>query len=400
MIIKFKDILPNPNRDLKFNPLDPVKVSALEASINSTGFWDNVVVRRCPTQQSKFEQAYGHQRVQAAKNAGLKQADFIVKELSDEDMIKIMALENDDAYRYSILSLLEKVKAVVIGLAEGRVTPFQFKKDVNVSFICYAPSFTPGLVPDSKLLSARYTVVNVAQFLGMISWRKSVNAEGKEVKLPVADNKVIAAMGALRLMQSGHMTEASIRDLNVKKLLEQVRVLESRKEISKEREQQKAQRETEQRKSEAQRAAEAKAEADKAQKELDKIAAHKAKALTEKLEAQRKQDIADAKQRLADAKAKAEAMKAEWDAGEAERKKERVAAERAAVAETARKEGRRASHVKSIVEKVERVLVDDSLYELIRDLKKTTALTPAERKNLKTALQDAGIRFREHASKF
>ena len=71
MIIKFKDILPNPNRDLKFNPLDPVKVSALEASINSTGFWDNVVVRRCPTQPSKFEQAYGHQRVQAAARKGL-----------------------------------------------------------------------------------------------------------------------------------------------------------------------------------------------------------------------------------------------------------------------------------------------------------------------------------------
>jgi membrane protein involved in colicin uptake len=202
------------------------------------------------------------------------------------------------------------------------------------------------------------------------------------------------------LLRSGHLTEAAIKGQTVKNLLNVVREMESRKEISKEREQQKAQRETEQRKSEAQRAAEAKAEADKAQKELDKIAAHKAKALTEKLEAQRLQDIADAKQRLADAKAKAEAMKAEWDAGEAERKKERVAAERAAVAETARKEGRRASHVKSIVEKVERVLVDDSLYELIRDLKKTTALTPAERKNLKTALQDAGVRFREHASKF
>jgi hypothetical protein len=392
VIIKFKDILPNPNRDLKFNPLDPVKVSALEASINSTGFWDNVVVRRCPTQPSKFEQAYGHQRVQAAKNAGLKQADFIVKELSDEDMIKIMALENDDAYRYSILSLLEKVKAVVIGLAEGRVKPFKIGEKTKDSSIIYAPSYTPG-GSSSKLLDHRYTTANVAQFLGMFSVRK-------EDKAVVPDNKVIAALGALRLMQSGHMTESSIRDLKVNRLLEQVRSLEQRKEVSKEREKEKARQEEEKRKSEVQKAAEAKAEAVKRQKELDAIIAkerheyaakQKAIIAAEKEEAQAKADAA---------KALAAEMKAEWDAGEAERKKAKLAAERAAVAETARKEGRRASHVKSIVEKVERVLVDDSLYELLRDLKKTTALTPAERKNLKTALQDAGVRFREHASKF
>ena len=392
MIITFKDILPNPNRDMKFNPLDPAKVDALITSINSTGFWDNVVVRRCPTQPSKFEQAYGHQRLEAARRAGLKKADFIVKELSDEDMIKIMALENDDAYRYSILSLLEKVRAVIIGLAEGRVTPFKIGERTNPSSIFCAPSFAPGISPSPEL-GHRYTIPLVAHFLEMYSVRK-------EDKTIVPHNSVIAAVGALRLLQSGHLTEASVRGQTVKNLLNVVREMESRKEVTKEREKEKARQEEEKRKSEVQKAAEAKAEAVKRQKELDAIIAkerheyaakQKAIIAAEKEEAQAKADAA---------KALAAEMKAEWDAGEAERKKAKLAAERAAVAETARKEGRRASHVKSIVEKVERVLVDDSLYELLRDLKKTTALTPAERKNLKTALQDAGVRFREHASKF
>ena len=253
-----------------------------------------------------------------------------------------------------------------------------------------APSYALGL-PVSNLLT-RYTAGHLAKFLGM----SSTSAEGKVI----ADDKVKAALGALRLMQSGHLSEESVRDLKVKTLLNVVRDLEQRKEVTKDREKEKARQEEERRKSEVQKAAEAKAEAVKRQKELDAIIAkerheyaakQKAIIAAEKEEAQAKADAA---------KALAAEMKAEWDAGEAERKKAKLAAERAAVAETARKEGRRASHVKSIVEKVERVLVDDSLYELLRDLKKTTALTPAERKNLKTALQDAGVRFREHASKF
>jgi ParB/RepB/Spo0J family partition protein len=393
MNIQLKNILPNPNRDLKFNPLDQVKVDALFASINDTGFWDNVVVRKSPTTTGKYEQAYGHQRLEAAKKAGLTEADFIVKELSDEDMIKIMARENDDAYRYSIMSLLEKVKAVVIGLAEGRVKPFDISDKVKTSSIMYAPSYTPGLSSCSKQDHMRYTTSSVARFLGMFSVKK-------EDQSILPHHSVIAALGALRLIQSGHMTEESIRHFGVNELYKQVRITEGRKEVTREREQQKAQQEAERRKSEAQRAAEAKAEAERAQAVLNKIAAQKAKVLTEKLAAQRQQELDDAKAKADLAKTKAEEAKRDWDAGEAERKKAKLAKERAAVQETARKEATRASHVKTVIGKIERIMLEDAIYDLIKDLKRTTALTPTERNNLKTALQDAAQRFKEEASKF
>lgn len=215
MILKFKDVLPNPNRDLVRNPLDENKVNELVDSINETGFWDNVVVRLRP--DKKAECAYGHTRIAAAIKAGLIEANFIVKDFDDEMMIKVMGRENSDTYKYSILALLEKVRAVVMGLAEGRVKPFAISTDTNASVICYAPSFvpaTPEESPASKLLAGRYTAIHVAQFLG---------AAIKDGSKFVPDNNIKAALGALRLIQIGQMKESEIRAWTVNELLKAVR---------------------------------------------------------------------------------------------------------------------------------------------------------------------------------
>ena len=64
MILKLKDILPNPFRDLRANPLIEDKIVELVGSIHLTGFWDNVVVRK--NADGKYELAYGHHRLAAA----------------------------------------------------------------------------------------------------------------------------------------------------------------------------------------------------------------------------------------------------------------------------------------------------------------------------------------------
>src|ERR1035441_714855 len=119
MKLKFRDVLSNPYRDLKGNPLLKDKIAELVASINTTGFWDNVVVRK--NKDGKYEMAYGHHRLAAAIEAGITEADFIVKTFDDELMIKVMDNENREAYGTSPLSLIESVRAVVKGLSEGRV---------------------------------------------------------------------------------------------------------------------------------------------------------------------------------------------------------------------------------------------------------------------------------------
>jgi hypothetical protein len=126
--IKLSEIRPNPNRDLKFNPFNEEKITALMASIGETGFWTNVIVRKSPDGKG-YEQAYGHHRIEAARRSGIKEADFVVRDLDENMMLKMMELENQEDYRYCPLSLLESVKAVVNALAAGRIAPFYRVED-------------------------------------------------------------------------------------------------------------------------------------------------------------------------------------------------------------------------------------------------------------------------------
>lgn len=224
MILKFKDILPNPNRDLINNPLNPDKVNELVDSINETGFWDNVVVR-LRAKDHRPECAYGHTRIAAAIKVGLIEGDFIVKDLGDEMMIKIMGRENSDTYKYSVLALLEKVRAVVIGLADGRVKPFVINDKTDPSVICYAPSFIPGepsslsggKLPPQEVERAkklRYTAAHIAHFLGM-----SIKY-GTQFK---PDNNFKAAFSALRAIQNGLMCNEEVKGWTVNELLKGVR---------------------------------------------------------------------------------------------------------------------------------------------------------------------------------
>ncbi|MBA7667772.1 hypothetical protein ES703_75870 [subsurface metagenome] len=96
MKIKVKDLRPNPFRKIKTYPIDRDKIKALKISINETTFWDNILARK---NNGKFEIAYGHHRLIALKELGIKEVDIPVKPLDDGMMIKIMANENLDEWR-------------------------------------------------------------------------------------------------------------------------------------------------------------------------------------------------------------------------------------------------------------------------------------------------------------
>jgi len=197
LILKLKDILPNPNRNLKDNPLDPAKITELVASIHTTGFWDNVVVRK--NKAGKYELAYGHNRLAAAIKAGLTEADFIVKDFDDELMIKVMDNENREAYGTSPLSLIESVRAVVKGLAEGRVKPFEIAPNTPKESLRCAPSFVPGTELDRSSVQYYYTALEVAKFLG-----RTLTKGVSERRIKPEDS-IIAALNALHLMELGKL---------------------------------------------------------------------------------------------------------------------------------------------------------------------------------------------------
>ena len=211
--IALNDVECNPNRDLKFNPLNPEKVATLVASISETGFWSNVIVRPHPDKKGKYQLSYGHHRLAAAIQAGIIEAEFVVRELSEDMMLKIMELENSEDYCYSPLSLLESCKAVVLALAAGRIAPFKARVGAAISNMRYAPSFIPKKHATDPhpagIGEAAYTAVNIGEFLGRT--RKSGHKNGDA---PQADPTVVAALDALYLLEVNTITTAQIKNMN------------------------------------------------------------------------------------------------------------------------------------------------------------------------------------------
>ncbi len=96
MKVIVKSILPNPYRNIKHYPFDKAKVDSLKKSIQEKTFWDNILIRQ---KDGKLELAYGHHRLEALKQLGVKEINVPVrteKELSDALMVQIMAEENHD----------------------------------------------------------------------------------------------------------------------------------------------------------------------------------------------------------------------------------------------------------------------------------------------------------------
>ena len=94
--VALKDVLPNPYREIEEYGLDEHKLESLEKSINTTGFWNNLMARQ--NAQGALEIAYGHHRIQAAKNALGEDYvhTFAVANIPDYRMLQMMADENKD----------------------------------------------------------------------------------------------------------------------------------------------------------------------------------------------------------------------------------------------------------------------------------------------------------------
>jgi ParB-like nuclease domain len=199
-------IRPNPFRNIDQYPLDPAKIDALRESIRSTGFWGNVVARRVGNGHGgmAYELAYGHHRWQALNlEAGGEDpdVDLVLRDLTDEDMLQIMARENMQEWGTSATVEIETVRAVVTAYADGKIQlnpPDQF---TSKNLLRHAPSFTVNkgrdAAPDpSADLSYPYTSSTIAPFLGWSS------------------DKVMETLGHLEMIELGILDDAAYRGLS------------------------------------------------------------------------------------------------------------------------------------------------------------------------------------------
>ena len=338
MKYQLKDVRPNPFRRSEKYPILKEKVEELVESIQTTGFWENIVGREV---DGKLQVAYGHHRLEALKKVYpmTQEFDWRVRKLSDGTMVQMMARENSEAYKQNADVLLESIRATIEALAKGQITVGKESGQIEAvkgrpDQIRYAPSFVQGKTLAGSLPAVAYCAETLGKFLG-------VSAEGGSSKLKTA-------LAALELIELGHLAEKKTHGVNFAELkaevvscteeLQEARRYAAREAEREAREKEQAAREKAQQAerviAEAKRKA-AQAEADKAEREAQarRDATRKAeqKAADEKAAARKSKEVVDQKQAE---KAKAEAARAK----QAEAEAEKVAKDKQKAADQAKKE--------------------------------------------------------------
>lgn len=153
--VSVSSLVANPFRELDDYPIDREKVDALKESIESTGFWGTIAARK---QGRKFEIAFGHHRMVAMQELGLKKCEIIVRDLSNEDMVQMMARENLEEWSSNAYIEAQTVESTIRAFGNGEID---------------LPCISDGTKRKDYVRTCghkEYTIETVASFLG---WCKS-----------------------------------------------------------------------------------------------------------------------------------------------------------------------------------------------------------------------------------
>jgi ParB-like chromosome segregation protein Spo0J len=157
--IAIRDILPNRYRNIARYHISETKIEALIQSYDNSGFWDgSLQARPHPTKTGKYEIAFGHHRIEAAKRANLDTLGLVVAKRSDADMLRMMADENREEFKGDHLVAIETVNATIEAFGRGEIEFEPVPADTPKAHIYNVP---PG--------GGTYTCATVARFLG---WTK------------------------------------------------------------------------------------------------------------------------------------------------------------------------------------------------------------------------------------
>jgi len=97
MNISIDLIDPNPHRDLINYPPSREAIDEKKALIEKTHLWPTVVARHHPTKKARFQLIFGHTRLAAAKELGMKEINLSIDDVDEDDMVIMLADENRDS---------------------------------------------------------------------------------------------------------------------------------------------------------------------------------------------------------------------------------------------------------------------------------------------------------------
>lgn len=164
---------PSPLPD-RFVEQDAVSFETLKASIKERGQEIPVLVREHPTAAGRYQSAYGHRRIRAARELGVKVKAF-VRNLSDEDLILAQGVENsarDD------LSFIERA---VFAL---RLEDAGYKRSLIQTSLSVDRAEVSKLIAVARSLPTQLIeAIGRAPKVGRPRWQNLVDALGDEAAL-------------------------------------------------------------------------------------------------------------------------------------------------------------------------------------------------------------------------
>jgi ParB-like nuclease domain len=171
MKIPVSNLLPNPFRNMEVYQIHEEKVESLISSFKTTGWWPIIIARKAG-ENGKYEQAFGHHRKEAYERHYGKgsEIEVIVLDLDDDQMLKMMAHENQEDWATSFVVQMETIQSVVQAFAEGRIQLEVPPSRARISNVRQAPSFKKLPRGRSAPTSGThpYTAESVGKFLGWL----------------------------------------------------------------------------------------------------------------------------------------------------------------------------------------------------------------------------------------
>jgi len=213
---------PNPYRDFDNYPFVESKIESLRESYRQTTYWGNIIAR--PRKKGGYEAAFGHHRIEALEREYGKNhlVEIVVRDLSNEMMLKMMARENQDEWGTSADIEAETARATIKAYANGDFDFEIMPEDTRKSYIRNAPFFIPGDVYQNSG-TRTYIMMQVAEFLG---WTRKGGSTGTQ-----PNEKCIVAFATLEAQERKLINNKTLRGLsrNQSKIITEEAQRESRK---------------------------------------------------------------------------------------------------------------------------------------------------------------------------
>jgi hypothetical protein len=154
-MIALRDLEANPYRHIGQYRIVGEKIERLLASYQESGFWHgSIQARPHPSKADKFQIAFGHHRVEAARRAKLGEIGVVVSPRDNATMLRMMATENAEEFRHNPLVTQETIGAVIDAYGAG-----------EIQLEAVDPKAPKGSIYVAGPV-ATYTCQTVARFLG------------------------------------------------------------------------------------------------------------------------------------------------------------------------------------------------------------------------------------------